>query len=236
MNVSVRQAPHLPSAPLWLRLLAIPLTLVVLLAGLWVFAGVVAPGYYTSIAFGAGWFVLAYAAIRVCLRRGSGFKLPVQATFAATALAVGAVFAWTTFRDVTVNEQIVRGAPASAAQDAGAAPSAGAVELARGEFTPLAHAASGTAAIVDLADGSRVLTFENLEVDNGPDLRVYLVAGKVSGDGDVDDFIDVRSLKGNKGNQQYTLRDDIDVERYSTVVIWCRAFSVGFAKAELEAS
>jgi hypothetical protein len=214
--------PAPASLPLWTRLLAVPLVALLLLAGLWFFAGVVAPGYYASIGVAAAWFVLAYAGLRVVARRAPSLRLPVQATFLLTAAAVGGIFLWTTFRDVTVNEQIARGT------------AVGNIELSRGEFSPLAHAASGSAAVVELADGRRVLTFENLDVDNGPDLRVYLVAGEVSGDGDVADFIDVRSLKGNKGDQQYGLRDDIDLDRYRTVVIWCRAFSVGFAKAELQ--
>ena len=32
-------------------------------------------------------------------------------------------------------------------------------------------------------------------------------------------------LKGNKGNQQYDIPRGLDPDRYSTVVIWCRAFS-----------
>ena len=37
-----------------------------------------------------------------------------------------------------------------------------------------AHSGSGTATVYELADGSRVLRFEDFEVTNGPDLRVYL--------------------------------------------------------------
>jgi hypothetical protein len=234
--MDVRSSPLRPAAslPSWARLIAVPVAvLLLLLAGLWFFAGQVAPGYYTSIGFGAGWFVLAYGGLRLVTGRLPSLRLPVQVTFLTTTVVVGAIFAWTTFRDVTVNEQVATGVAASSAPRAGAK---GNVELARGEFTPLAHAASGTAAIVQLADGSRVLTLTNLDVDNGPDLRVYLVAGPVSSDRDVTDFKDLRSLKGNQGNQQYSIRDDIDVTKYATVVIWCRAFSVGFAKAELRPS
>ena len=47
------------------------------------------------------------------------------------------------------------------------------------------------------------------------------------------DYVDLGRLKGNKGNQQYGIPDDVDVRRYSTVVIWCRAFTALFARAEL---
>jgi hypothetical protein len=105
------------------------------------------------------------------------------------------------------------------------------VEVARGTFETRAHSSRGTAAVVELAAGGRKLTFTDFETDNGPDLRVYLVRG-----GDVDDPVDLGGLKGNVGNQQYDLPSNVDTGAYSTVVIWCRAFSVSFAEADLRSS
>jgi hypothetical protein len=219
--------------PLWLKLAAVPATVAVLAAGLWFFSGVVAPGYNSSIAFGFAWFVAFSLAIRFGLRgRRRALKLPVQAAFLATAVLAGGIFAWTTFRDVTVVEDVATGVAASEAPAA----AGGDVELSSGQFVGLAHGASGTAAVVALGSGGRVLTFTDLDTDNGPDLRVYLVAGAVEGDGDVDDFVDLGGLKGNKGTQQYEIPAGTDTGRYSTVVIWCRAFTVSFAKAELAPS
>jgi hypothetical protein len=145
---------------------------------------------------------------------------------------VASVFAWTTFRDKTVVEDVATGVAASQVQ---AGSNAGDnVQVASGSFVALAHGASGTAAVVELASGDRVLTFTDLDTDNGPDLRVYLVAGPVNSDADVGDFVDLGGLKGNKGTQQYAIPAGTDTQRYSTVVIWCRAFTVSFAKAELE--
>jgi len=217
--------------PLWLRLAAIPLTVAILLAGLWFWSGVVAPGYNSSIALGVAWFVAASLGIRFGLKNRRAFKLPVQATFLATAVLVGGVFAWTTFRDVTVVEDVATGVPQSEAQ--GSATGGGNVQLSSGQFVGVAHGASGTAAVVELGSGGRVLTFTDLDTDNGPDLRVYLVAGPVSGDSDVGDFVDLGGLKGNKGTQQYEIPAGTDTDRYSTVVIWCRAFTISFAMAEL---
>lgn len=231
MAVSTAQnAPFPDRTPLWLRLAAIPLTVAILLAGLWFFGGVVAPGYNSSIALGVAWFVAASLGIRFGLRGRRALKLPVQATFLATAVLVGAIFAWTTFRDVTVVEDVATGVPQSEAQ--GSATGGDNVQLSSGQFVGLAHGASGTAAVVELGSGGRVLTFTDLDTDNGPDLRVYLVAGPVSGD-DVGDFVDLGGLKGNKGTQQYEIPAGTDTDRYSTVVIWCRAFTISFAKAEL---
>jgi Electron transfer DM13 len=230
VEVPRAQAP----LPVWARLLAVPLLVVLLLAGLWFFGGVVAPGYYSSIALGAAWFGAAALGLSVLKRRRPELTRFVGLTFLGTAAVVFAIFAWTTFRDETVNETIVRGAPASRVERGGAATRN--VELARGTFEGLAHGASGTAAIVELPDGSRRLTFTDLDTDNGPDLRVYLVAGPVSGDDDVDDFKDLGGLKGNKGTQQYDVPSGLSTNRYSTVVIWCRAFTIAFAKADLQRS
>ena len=53
---------------------------------------------------------------------------------------------------------------------------------------------------------------------------------------DLGEFVDLGPLKGNKGNQQYEIPDDVDVAGFTTASIWCRAFSVGFAKADLTLS
>jgi hypothetical protein len=58
----------------------------------------------------------------------------------------------------------------------------------------------------------------------------------VRGDGDVGGAVDLGRLKGNIGNQQYAVPEGVDVAAGATVVIWCRAFSVNFAQADLRAS
>jgi hypothetical protein len=228
-------AASLRPVPLWARLLVVPAVVAFLLAGLWFFSGVVAPGYNSSIALAVVWFVAAAAGLSFVKRRWPALNRYIQLSVLGTAAVVAAIFAWTTFRDKTVTETVVTGAPQSQMQDRGAQPAQN-VELARGPFEGLAHEATGTAAIVRLPDDSKKLTFTDLDTDNGPDLRVYLVAGEVAGDDDVNDFKDLGGLKGNKGTQQYDIPTGVDTKRYSTVVIWCRAFSIGFAKAELTTS
>jgi hypothetical protein len=246
-------APPPPTRPLpgWLRLLAVPVTAGIAVLGLWVFAGLVAPNYDSSIGLGVAWFVVLYVGLRLLGKRSPSLKLPATVTFAVVGVVIGVWFAWTTFRDVEVNEQIAVGAPASAANDGPvvaegtppaepegtppAAPLTGNIQLANGTFESLAHAGSGTAAIVELEDGTRVLTFDDLSTDNGPDLRVYLVAGAATS-GSVGEFVDLGGLKGNQGDQQYKIPADVDVSQFTTVAIWCRAFSVGFARATLTSS
>ena len=61
MSASTASAQPDPGLPIWARLLAVPIVVAVLLAGLWFFAGQLAPWHANgSIAFAVGWFVIAY--------------------------------------------------------------------------------------------------------------------------------------------------------------------------------
>ncbi|CAD6523969.1 Secreted protein (fragment) [metagenome] len=96
-----------------------------------------------------------------------------------------------------------------------------------GTFEGLAgHNAKGVAKIIQVNDMT-FLRFENFEVTNGPDLRVYITS-----EGDVHKGVHLEKLKGSKGDQNYLL-ENIDLEVYDTVVIYCQPFGVYFGKAQL---
>ncbi len=100
------------------------------------------------------------------------------------------------------------------------------------------HKGSGDAAIWDLGTDGFVLRFEDFNVINGPDLRVLLTTHPdPMGRGDVhaDDvtYVEIGKLKGNIGNQNYPIPDDVNVDDYSSVVIYCKPFQVVFAVAPL---
>ncbi len=82
-----------------------------------------------------------------------------------------------------------------------------------------------------LADGTgrRVLRFENFEGQNGPALKVYLRA-------DDGTFVTLGDLQGNIGNQNYEIPEDVDLDKYNTIDIWCEPFGVGFGLAPLAAA
>jgi Electron transfer DM13 len=109
-------------------------------------------------------------------------------------------------------------------------------ELSRGTFRPLAHAARGHALVIDAADGKTYVRFEDFEVENGPDLRVYLSqAAADAPDSELAaEFIDLGDLKGNIGEQNYLVPDSADLSKFQSVVVWCRRFSVGFAVAPID--
>ncbi len=94
------------------------------------------------------------------------------------------------------------------------------------------HRGTGTATVYTLTDGKHVLRFEDFSVTNGPALSVYLVR---SADGNVDSgFLNLGTLKGNKGNQNYEIPAGTDLAGYQSVVIWCVPFGVTFATASLQ--
>ena len=48
------------------------------------------------------------------------------------------------------------------------------------------------------------------------------------GDRDFATYLDLGSIKGNHGEQNYAVPAGTDIGRYRSVVIWCKRFSVGF--------
>lgn len=99
--------------------------------------------------------------------------------------------------------------------------------LRTGEFEGLVgHHASGTAKIIDVG-GKKYLRFENFEVTNGPDLRVYL-----TNNGDIQGGLHLEKLKGSRGDQNYSL-ENIDADKYDTIVVYCQPFGVHFGQAKL---
>jgi hypothetical protein len=108
--------------------------------------------------------------------------------------------------------------------------------IASGNFHGVAHKGVGQATIYQLGDGKRILRFTNFETSNGPDVHVYLVATKDASDSETvkqAGFVEVGTLKGNLGDQNYELASDLDLNRYRAVTIWCKRFGVNFATAPL---
>ena len=111
------------------------------------------------------------------------------------------------------------------------------VTLASGQFESRDHPSSGLATVI--TDGDRTfLRFEDdFATDNGPDLNVYLTTADADADagdfGAGGQFVDLGDLKGNIGSQNYEIPTDVDLDRYSTVVIWCVRFGVVFTSASL---
>jgi hypothetical protein len=221
---------------LTVRLLAVPAVAAAVLLGVWVAGGRISNDFRLSMALTAAWFALSGLLCLGIALRHRQLRLPVLATYAVTAAAVGVYLGLATLRDRVVDETVVAGAPAPpAAADAppaaADAPPAANVELVRGRFRSGEHHTEGDAAVVRVRDGRRFLTLTSFETSAGPDLRVRLVPGR-SDDGGARGAVDLGGLKGNRGDQQYRLPAEARVTG-ATVVIWCRAFSVAFGSARL---
>jgi hypothetical protein len=146
--------------------------------------------------------------------------------------------AWYAFRpellfiDRTINEKL----PAAEASPMAMSKMSEPMILAKGNFQGLAHETKGMAAVHQLADGKRLLRLSNFETSNGPDVHVYLVAAQVATDNATvkqAGFIDLGSIKGNKGDQNYEIPADTDLNKYKSVSIWCARFGVNFGAASL---
>jgi len=160
-------------------------------------------------------------------------------TVIAISAAVVAVAAWYAFRPerLFVNKTVSESFPAASVAQA-AVPTAP-TRVASGRFHTNAHETKGLAAVYRLTDGNRVLRLTEFATSNGPDVHVYLVAA-----GDVQDnatvktagFVDLGSIKGNVGDQNYDVPADVDLAKYRAVTIWCRRFAVSFGTAPLAAA
>jgi hypothetical protein len=124
--------------------------------------------------------------------------------------------------------------PPTPAPSASEPPPSGPVLLGSGAIAGLAgHDGTGVAGIFRLEDDSLVLRLEQLDIDNGPDLRLYLVPGadrRAPEDGS-HYFGD---LQGNVGNQTYEIPPSFAVTPGPwTVLVWCEAFTVEFVAATM---
>ena len=97
----------------------------------------------------------------------------------------------------------------------------------QGQFTGFdqIHTGSGTASVISIGDKNYIRFEEDFVVVNGPDLYVGL-----GQNGSYIKGSEISVLKGNVGSQNYELPEGVSPEE---VWIWCKAFSVPFAKAVL---
>lgn len=110
--------------------------------------------------------------------------------------------------------------------------------VATGSFTgaDAIHQGRGTATVYGDKSGNRLLRFTEFDVTNGPDLRLWLVAHDNADKTDAvlaSDHVSLGRLKGNIGDQNYTLPAGIDLNKYKTVAVWCKQFEVLVASARL---
>ena len=146
-------------------------------------------------------------------------------------VVVAAVVAWYIFRPerLWVNRQVDEAMPTAQG-------SSSTQPLESGRFYSILHPTEGTATIYQMGDGTRVLRFTSFRTSNGPDVHVYMVAADDAKDNPTVEkagFVDLGAIKGNIGDQNYALGNDLDLGKYRAVSIWCKRFSVNFGAAAL---
>jgi hypothetical protein len=111
--------------------------------------------------------------------------------------------------------------------------------VATGTFHGAAHSTSGRATVYSEDNGSETLRLTHFKTSNGPNLHVLLIAATDAQDND--DFIkkgidrvDLGPLKGNEGDQNYTVPAGTDLDKYKAVSIFCERFNVNFGAAPLD--
>jgi len=150
---------------------------------------------------------------------------------AIPVVAVAALVAWYVFRPerLVINRHVDEAMPTVQ----------GALSpqpLVSGQFYSILHPTAGTATIYQMGDRTRVLRLTDFSTSNGPDVHVYMVASDDAKDAATvrqSGFIDLGVIKGNVGDQNYTLGGELDLAKYRAVSIWCKRFSVNFGTAPL---
>jgi hypothetical protein len=143
------------------------------------------------------------------------------------------VAAWWAFRPekLFINQKVSEAAPALLSGEPEA--------LYTGRLEGKAHPTNGRATIYKSADGKHYLRLSDFTTSNGPDVHVLLVRADDEAlrqeivKGELDS-VELGSLKGNQGDQNYDLPATTDLNQYQAVAIYCERFHAIFGVAKLE--
>lgn len=108
--------------------------------------------------------------------------------------------------------------------------------LAQGQFTTVEqnHPTEGKAIITE-ENGQRYLTFDDdFTTARGPRVRVVLYRNStVPVNLEEENYLAIAPLESFDGTQKYLIPEEINLEDYQSVAIWCEEFNVTFGYAAL---
>ncbi|HXW92307.1 MAG TPA: DM13 domain-containing protein [Terriglobales bacterium] len=143
------------------------------------------------------------------------------------------VVVWWAFRPekLWINQRVNEAAPFASSNDP--------QPLYTGRLEGKAHPTSGRGTIYKTSDGRQYLRLTDFSTSNGPDVHILLARGD-----DVNltqeivkgplDSVELGSLKGNQGDQNFDLPPSVDLQKYNAAVIYCERFHTIFGVAHLE--
>jgi hypothetical protein len=143
------------------------------------------------------------------------------------------VAAWWAFRPekLWINQKVSEPAPFASSTDP--------QPLYTGRLEGKAHQTSGRATIYKTPDGKQYLRLTDFSTSNGPDVHVVLARSDEANltqeivKGQLD-RVELGSLKGSQGDQNYDLPASVDLQKYNATVIYCERFHAVFGLAQLE--
>jgi len=143
------------------------------------------------------------------------------------------VAAWWAFRPekLWINQRVSEPAPFASSTDP--------QPLYTGRLEGKAHQTSGRATIYRTPDGKQYLRLTDFSTSNGPDVHVVLARSDQANltqeivKGQLDS-VELGSLKGNEGDQNYDLPVSVDLQKYNAAVIYCERFHAVFGLVRLE--
>lgn len=108
--------------------------------------------------------------------------------------------------------------------------------VSQGSFYKVEVRGEGTAKLYRLADGKRVLRFENFQTAENTDLFVWLseVAKPATSEQAITSpHVELTNLKSTIGNQNYEIPASIPTEKIKSIVIWCQPVQIAYAAVAL---
>jgi hypothetical protein len=105
------------------------------------------------------------------------------------------------------------------------------------DFYAVAHPGRGSANVYMMEDGSLIVRLEDFEVEDGPELHVYLTdQDPVQNTEGIEltNAIDLGELRGLIGDQSYLVPSGLDLSQYLSVVIWCEPYLIPFIAAPVQ--
>jgi hypothetical protein len=143
------------------------------------------------------------------------------------------VAVWWAFRPekLWINQKVNEAAPFASSTDP--------QPLYSGRLEGKAHQTSGRATIYKSPDGKRYLRLTDFSTSNGPDVHIVLARSDEANrtqeivKGQLDS-VELGSIKGNQGDQNYDLPASVDLQKYNAAVVYCERFHAVFGLARLE--